>query len=189
MMVNELMAQKKITKYRLAKDSGIPYTTVADICSGKTQLPKCSADTIYRLAKALDVSMESLLEPYLTQRVSFELYKSNVCHQVKELGDIDFIIRTLESDSIRKYYQRGWYPESLYLLAMLDYLSRQNNVPLCTRYDDLRRSKLSGIVFPGSVLAVDAAAKNDHAKNQAIKDAIPEFMRFNIVENEVRNVV
>ena len=30
--------------------------------------------------------------------------------------DIDFIIETLETDEIRKLYERGWYRESLYLL-------------------------------------------------------------------------
>jgi len=189
MTINELMSVRKITKYRLSKNSGIPYTTITDICSGKTQLPKCSAETLYRLARELDVSMESLLEPYLMQRISFELYKSNICHQVKELGDINFIVQTLESDLIRKYFQRGWYPESLYLLAMLDYLSRQNNVPLCTQYDDLRRGRLSGIIYPASVLAIAAASKNDLVKKQAVKDSIPEFIHFNIVECEVRNVV
>lgn len=189
MTVTELIKQKKLTKYRLAKDSGIPYTTVSEICSGKTQLSKCSAETVFRLAKELGVSMESLLEPGLLPRISFELYKSSVCHQVKELGDISFITRTLESDTIREYYQRGWYPESLYLLAMLDYLSRENDVPLCTRYDDLRQRKLSDVIFPAGILAASAAAKSDRAKKQAIKDAIPEFMRFNIVESEVRDVI
>ena len=62
MTVSELMNEKKITKYRLSKDSGVPYTTVNDICSGKAQLKKCSAETVYKLAKALDVSMEMLTE-------------------------------------------------------------------------------------------------------------------------------
>jgi len=37
-MLNEWMEQKKISRYRLAKNSGIPYSTVNDICNGKTQL-------------------------------------------------------------------------------------------------------------------------------------------------------
>ena len=189
MTVKKLMEQKKITKYQLAKESGIPYTTVTDICSGKTQLSKCSADTVYKLAKNLDVSMESLLEPYLTKRVDFELFKSSICHRVKALGDTGFIVQTLEEDWIRKYYEWDWYAESLYLLAMLDYLSRLNRIPLCTRYDDLRRCRLSEVVFPAGVLAIAAASKTDAAKEQALTDAIPEFMRFNIVESEIRNVI
>lgn len=189
MMVKELLHEKKLSMYRLAKESGIPYTTVVDICNGKAKLGKCSAETIYKLAHVLNISMEALLEPCMEKRISFELFKSNVCHQLKSLGDIDFIIQTLESDDIRKYYRREWYPESLYLLAMLDYVSRINNVPLCTQYDDLRRSKLSDTVYPSSIVAVASATKNDQFKKQALRDAIPEFVRFNIVENEVRNVV
>lgn len=189
MMIDEVLAQKKMTKYRLSRESGIPYTTIEDICGGKTRLSKCSAETLYRLAKALDVSMESLLEPYLEERISFELFKSRICHQVRDSGDIDFMIRILENDTILEYYKRKWYPESFYLLAMLDYLSRQNNIPLCSRYDELRRGRLSKTVFPSSVLAEVIAAKDERIKDKAVKDAIPEFMRFNIVENEVRNVV
>lgn len=189
MELNKLMQQKNITKYRLSKDTGIPYTTLSDICSGKAQLEKCTVETVYKLARKLDVSMESLLAPHMEKRPGFDLFKSNVCHQVKEQGDIDFIIHALEDDRIRSYFERGWYFESLYLLAMLDYLSRLNHVPLCTRYDDLRHSKLSEVVYPSSVLVAAAVAKSDRVKKQSISDAIPEFMRFNIVENEVRNVI
>lgn len=189
MMINELIEQKNMTKYRLSKNSGIPYTTINDICSGRAQLEKCSAETIYRLSKELGVSMETLLDPCFVRRGSFELFKSNVCHKLKALGDVGFIIEILEKDDIRKYYERKWYPESLYLLAMLDYVSRVNSVPLCTRYDDLRRCKLSETVFPAGILATAAVAKNEQAKDLSRHEAIPEFMRFNIVESEVRDVL
>ena len=139
MTVQKYMEKKNISRYRLSKTSGIPYTTITDICSGKAKLEKCSAETIYKLAKSFDVSMEELLEPCFEQRGSFELYKSNVCHELKEKGDIPFIIDVLENNKIRKLYDKGWYAESLYLLAMLDYVSRLNDIPLCTEYDDLRR--------------------------------------------------
>ena len=188
-MLTELMQKKAVTKYQLAKNSGIPYTTVSDIVSGKAQLEKCTAETIYRLAKELDVSMETLLEPCFQKRANFELFKSNVCHRVKELGDIDFISEVLEKDDIRAYYNQHWYRESLYLLAMLDYLSRVNEVPLCSQYDDLRHCKLDTVIYPSSILAICAVSRNNHAKKQALMDSIPEFKRFNIIENEVRNVI
>lgn len=188
-MINELMENKKITKYRLAKDSGIAYTTINDICSGKAQLEKCSAETIYRISKALGVSMESLIEPCFDKRCDFELFKSNTCHKLKELGDIDFVIDLLEEDHIRKYYKKRWYPECLYLLAMLDYVSRENSIPLCNRYDDMRNLKLKDILFPAGVLVADMVSNTDKFKKRSIKESIPEFMRFNIVESEVRNVI
>ena len=50
MYLNDLLTEKKISKYRLAKESGIPQTTVIDICSRKARIEKCSADTIYKIA-------------------------------------------------------------------------------------------------------------------------------------------
>lgn len=188
MELNELIAEKRITKYRLSKNSNIPYATLNDICSGKTDLAKCSAETVYRLSKALDVSMEALLESCFDARPAFELFKSNVCHRVKELGDIDFLIETLEKDDIRKYYKKKWYPECFYLLAMLDYLSRENNIPPCEDYNDLRKLKLKSVLYPSGVLSLASASKSDRPKKQALEEAIPEFLRFNIVESEIRNV-
>ena len=188
MMINELMESKNITKYRLSKNSGIPYTTINDICSGKAQIEKCSAETIYKISKELGVSMESIVEPCLEPRIDFELFKSNICHALKEKGDIKFVIEILEEDPIRKYYKKKWYPECLYLLAMLDYISRLNDIPTCTQYNDLRNMKLKETLFPSSVLMAAHVTKNNSLMQEAVRAAIPEFLRFNIVESEVRNV-
>lgn len=72
---------------------------------------------------------------------------------------------------------------------MLDYLSRLHDLPQCSDYDDLRCCKLEKTVYPASVMAMSLAAGNDEALKQAEREAIPEFMRFNIVESEVRDVV
>ena len=189
MIIKELLKEKNMSVYRLAKESGIPYTTVNDICSGRAQLEKCSAETVYKIADTLNVSMEELLEPYLLPRSSFENFKSSVCHQVKSAGDIQFIIDTLESRKIQNYYRLRWYAECFYLLAMLDYLSRENNIPLCQDFDDLRKCKLEKTIYPAGLLAYSAVSENKNILKEAEKNAIPEFIRFNIVENEVRNVV
>lgn len=188
-MINKLLEEKGMTKYRLSKESGVPQTTIIDICSGKTSIAKCSAETIYRISKTLGVAMEELVEPAVEERCSFELYKSNVCHRVKLLGDVEFVIETLERNDIRKYYQKKWYPECFYLLAMLDYLSRENKIPICNDYSDLRCKSLKKTIYPSSVIAMAAATKNEGIKKQAYRESIPEFIRFNIVESEVRNVI
>lgn len=77
--------------YKLSKESGIPQATLSDICSGKTNLEKCSVGTIYKLAKALSVSIDSIVEADLQEknqeeyRPSFDLFKSSICHKVKDL--------------------------------------------------------------------------------------------------------
>lgn len=194
MTLNEILEQKNITKYRLWKESGVPQATISDICTGKTHIEKCSAETIYRIAKVLNVSMESLIAPAVQQaeeerhRPSFELFKSNTCHMVKDMGDIPFIIQLLKTNQIRNLYEKKWYPEALYLLAMLDYLSRENNVPICKNYNDIRTAKLQRPVYPSSVVILCKTLNSDAPKEECYRLAIPEFLRFNIVESEVRNV-
>ena len=189
MLINSIMAENNISVYRLSKSSGIPYATINDICNNKVNLAKCNAETIYKLAKELNVSMEELLEPYVMPRPSFELFKSNVSHSLKELGDIDFLIKTIESDEITVYYQRGWYPECLYLLAMVDYISRINDIPLCSAYEKYRSMKLKKKLYPMGIIAVCAVSDDEDLKVQAELNAIPEFLRFNIMESDVRNVI
>ena len=189
MDINDLLKQKSISKYKLSKISGVPYTTVSEITTGKTNIKNCTGENLYRLAKALDVTVEDLLAESMEYRPGFDTFKSNVCHRVHDVGDMDFIINTLTSDTIRKLYRRGWYPESLYLLAMVDYLSRENGLPLCSEYNDLRSARLSKPIYPSSVVVMSIAANSDQPKKDSYANAIPEFRRFNIVEGEVRNVI
>ena len=135
----------------------------------------------------MNVSMEALLEDCFRDE-NFEIYKSSICHLVKDKGDIDFIIDTLRENRVRIYWERQWYAESFYLLAMLDYLSRENDLPLCKDYEDIRSCTLSEPIYPKDVVL---AAKLDAAldvKEQCMNEAIPEFRRFNIIESEIRNV-
>lgn len=63
MGINRILSESGMTKYKLAKLSGVPHATLNDICSGKTRIEKCSGETLYKLAKALQVSMEALMAP------------------------------------------------------------------------------------------------------------------------------
>ena len=190
MLINEQLEKIQMTKYRLSKDSGVPQATINDICSGKADLEKCSAGTLYKIAKVLGISIESILDSAKEDiRSSFEIFKSNICHHVKDMGDLEFIVVVLESDEVRKLYNKHWYPEALYLLAMLDYLSRINEIPLCTKYNDLRTRKLEKPIYPIGVLLNSEVLKSDEPLRIAEQEAIPEFRRFNIIESEVRNVV
>ena len=125
----------------------------------------------------------------MEKRCSFELFKSNVCHWLKEEGDIDFLIQVLESDLIRKYYNRKWYLESFYLLGMFDYICRINDAPICSEYDDLRRQRMQEIIYPAGVLLTARVLGDESIKEQALKEAIPEILRFNIVESYIINVI
>ncbi len=195
MIIDKLLKDSQISRYRLSKESGVPQATISDLCSGKTALEKCSAGTLYKIAKTLHVTVDSILEADECERKqnddyrsSFETFKSNICHYVKDMGDMEFIIQVLENNQIRELYNKQWYLEALYLLGMLDYLSKENGLPICTNYNDIRKQKLSQTVYPSSVLVQAAIMHNEDIKKEARKKAIPEFMQFNIVESEVRNL-
>lgn len=61
MDLQEYIDSRNITKYQLSQISGIPKTTVFDICSGKSSIHKCSAHTVQLLAKALGCTMEYIM--------------------------------------------------------------------------------------------------------------------------------
>ncbi len=194
MYLNEILEEKNISMYRLSKESNVPQTTIVDICSRKTKIEKCTAETLYKIAKALNVTMESLIENELVKtdnmehRTDFGVFKSNVCHLVKDKGDIDFLIETLEKDEVRDLYNRRRYAEAFYMLGMIDYLSRENDIPICTDYNDLRHQKLAKPLYPSGVVLADSISQTDKEKKKAMEKAIPEFLKFNIVECEVRDV-
>ena len=187
-MLEEILKQKNMSVYQCAKQSGIPYTTVSELVRGKTKLEKCSAEVVYRLSKLLDISMERLIADSVEIRSDFEIFKSNVCHKVKDCGDLDFIISALKADDVRRYWSKKWYPEAFYLLAMIDYLCRENNIPTCNKYDDIRSQSLKSPLYPRDVLMATRLSPSLDRRAECVKTAIPEFMRFNIVESEIRNV-
>lgn len=199
MSINKILETMGMTKYRLSKLSGVPNSTLNDICSGKSKIEKCSAETIYKLAKALDVTVEELIKDSIKESEimnnkvdvpkSFETYKSNVCHSVKFKGDLSFIYDTLKSDEIRILFEQKHYPQALYLLAMVDYLSRVNDLPICTNYNDIRALKFEKPIYPSGIILLAHVNDDESIKTESYENAIPEFKRFNIVENEVRNVI
>ena len=61
MGLQKLLNERNISKYRLSQLSGVPKTTILDICSGKSTLENCTAKTVYRIALVLDCTVENLL--------------------------------------------------------------------------------------------------------------------------------
>ena len=62
MNLQTMLNEKGMTMYHLSKASGVPKTTVIDICSGKSEIGACNARTVQRLSKALGCTMEDLMQ-------------------------------------------------------------------------------------------------------------------------------
>lgn len=56
-----VLDQRNISKYHLSKISGVPKTTIMDICAGRSDIERCSAKTVQQLAKALGCTMEDIM--------------------------------------------------------------------------------------------------------------------------------
>ena len=61
MTLQAYLDRRNISRYQLSKISGVPNTTILDICAGRSSLERCSAKTIQQLAKALNCSMEDIM--------------------------------------------------------------------------------------------------------------------------------
>ena len=68
MRLSAILNEKKISTYQCSRQSNIPYTTLLELVKGKTSIEKCSAETVFRLAKALDMTMDELFDEYLIFR-------------------------------------------------------------------------------------------------------------------------
>lgn len=189
MLIQEYFNDSNQTLYRISKDSAIPYNTLKDLYTGKTKVQKASSETIYKLAKYFKVPMEEIMEPYVHERCDFSLFKSEVCHQLKSKGDKAFLVDVLQSGVIPKLFNRSWYPEAFFMLAMVDYLCRIHKYPLVENYNTFRHRKLEKPIYPVDVVLMDEALGTNKYRKEAYAKAIPEFKRFNLMEPDVRDVV
>ena len=119
---------------------------------------------------------------------NFENFKSNICHILKNMGDLPFLVIVLRKDIIRYFYENDKFLECFYLLGMVDYLCRVNDLPLDSEYDDIRNYKLNDLLFPEGVDFLCYLYNNNKPREEYIKKAIPEFLWYNIVESDIRNV-
>lgn len=117
----------------------------------------------------------------------FELFKDNVKHAVRRQGHLKFIEDMLTSGEIQELWDEGMDLYALYLLAMTDYLSKLNGIPLYNGYDGLRRYRMKKKVYPESVII--RSEISGKSMDELAEDAIPEFLEYNIVEGDIFNVV
>ena len=59
----------------------------------------------------------------LQKQMDTDLFKSEMCHTLKRLGDYEFIKEVINDNWVRYFWDKEWYFESLYTLAMIDYLT------------------------------------------------------------------
>lgn len=102
-----LLKNRDMSEYSLSKLSGVPYSTISDICSGKTDIKKCNCETIYKIAKTLNTSMEIVIG-----------------EKQEEVAKFDETSITLEE--YYQYYLKNRKNVILYGASALDYMRLTN---------------------------------------------------------------
>ena len=183
MYIKQYLEDNRISIYKVANNAVVAYPTVFNIVNGKVDILNCALGVVKKIADALGLTIDELLTLCDKNR-TFELFRGEQHHLVKRMGEIAYVIDLLENKKIDYYWKLDMKTEAFYLLAMLDYLSRRNNLPICEEYNEIRKYKLERPVYPADTeLSEKLLEKNTH--KAALKKAIPEFMEFNIVECEV----
>lgn len=120
--------------------------------------------------------------------VNWECFKSSECHRLKRLGDLAYIQEVIQKEEIQEYWNDGIAPCSLYLLAMIDYLSKENNLPLDPQFDFYRKQSLKNWLIPLGIWTIWICTHDEEWIKESLQKAIPEFKKYKIIEGDIRNV-
>lgn len=185
--LKQILKAKHMSVKECSNISGIPYSTLLDIVNGKTFLSNSATSVTYRLSKVLNYPMEELVSIDIFYREeSWDNFRSNVQHELKSMGDRNFLMRMVSDDIPNKYWEADRIKEALYLVAMFDYLCRINNMPRYNGFARLRDYKLNELCVSQDYIISDMLGINN--REDEIKNAIPEFLKYNILEGNIRDV-
>ncbi len=190
MELTRLLERRNITKYHLSKISDVPQTTILDICSNKSKLEKCSGITLFKIASALNISVDD----FFTKEVDnispkeFGVFKSSVAHEYKNENHVDLVKRIADSNEIETLFKTKQYAKAFYLLALLDYICDNENIKKIEKYEKFRCLSLLEPLFPQGIIILDKVFKTNSYKRKSLKEAIPQFKKYNIIESDIENV-
>ena len=192
-MLRAILTEKNISLYQLEKLSRVSHATLNDIYNERCNVDNCSIGTLSKIAEALDLSVDELYKKLNYSDLSliaydegFDLFKSNLLQQLKTFKEESFIEEILKSKLVENYFDEGKYLESIYTVALLDYLMTKIHQPKIEQFDYIRKYRLRKIYVSKSIYLL-IATKNITV-TKAYKGSINEFLKHNILEGEIENV-
>lgn len=192
-MLKLLLNSNNVSLYKLEKTSGLSHATLNDLYNEKTNVEKCSSALIHDIATSLNMSMDKLYSiltyndlSLLSFNDSFDLFKSNVCHELKEIDYKEFLKMHIINNTVPRYFDKNMKLEALYMLSLIDYLCMTYNLPLIKEYDVIRSYKLDKLYVPKSVYLL---LKTKRIKISSLyKESIPIFLEHNILEANIYDI-
>ena len=188
MKFKDFLLSKNITSYRLSKETGIPYTTINDLVNEKTCVGNLSLKHAILIADYLKIDVRDLYHLNDIRFLDFRYFRNNTLQDLKREGNEAFIRKIIKEKTIDYYHKNNGNVYALYLLALIDYLCRIDNKEVYkNRYNAIRKETLNDPFFVGSNLV--SFKSIEEAEEQLNIKVIPEFKKYNIIEDNVFNIV
>ena len=187
MEFREYLNQRKMSAYRLCNKSGVPYSCISDLCLNKTTTRNLSLGNACKIADALGIRPEELLDYKQENNTPLRYFRNNLLHELKRLGDALFVDEMIRRREIDVYFKSGDTAKALYLLALVDYLCVSLNRQIYRkRYNRLRGLRLDTLRFVGGETMTFRSIED--AEKKLGRPVIAEFAKYNIIEVDIRDV-
>lgn len=192
-MLKAILDNKEESLYSLEKRTGVAHSSLNDIYNERTKIENVSIGLADQVAKALNMSLDDFYSimkyddlSLFSSDIEFDLFKSNVCQELKALKKKRFLKKHLENNTVEKYFNIGEFEKSLYMLSMIDYVSNCEHKALPDQYENIRKMKLNKISVPTSLYIMMKNKQINYSSES--KKFIKEFYIHNIVEAEIDDV-
>ena len=175
-MINfeEELKKKGVNIRTCSIQSGIPYATLYPIIKGHIDIGTCSYYTVAKLAAYLGYRPDEIV--YKSE--DFQTFRNNLHHRLKRY-QLEVLLELIEGDDVETCLRHKDYLKAMYLVATADYLSKKNGIPLCDKFDSVRKMKLEQPYYVGDSSLLDTSP--DHC--------IDEFLKYNIYEGALDDAV
>ena len=96
----ELVKTSGKTAYKISKETGIPYTTVNELCNGKTNINNVTAETVLKLSIYLECNITDLLNDFSILDGYSGKYKGYSFKWKSTKDGIELLIKTKEKYTV-----------------------------------------------------------------------------------------
>lgn len=170
MNIKVYLKERHISVREMSSITSIPYSTLNDIVNGKVNMEECQYKTLKKIAVFLKINIDDLVY----EKEDFQTFRNNLHHELKNQGELNTLLNILENRKIDYYLMHEDILKAMYLLSLLDYLSKENQLPLCQEYSELRKQTLKEPYYVGNQLQERKSVKY-----------IQEFVTHNIYEGDL----
>lgn len=110
--------------------------------------------------------------------MDFQIFRNNLHHDIKR-NELQTVMDIIKCDDVEYYRKHRDYIKMFYLVATVDYISKKYSIPLCDKYNEIRKMKLEEPFFVGDATLIGK-------KKEA---GIEEFVKYNIIEGDLYDAV